>query len=324
MQALLSRRAALVLAAASAAGARVPAFAQPSRSTKLIVPFPAGGTADILPRILVEKVRGAYPAGIIVDNRAGAGGNIGADLVAHSDPDGTTLLASPPGPIAINHHLYKSINFDPTKWVPVTVIATVPNVLNLRKGFPATNIADFIAYLKANPGKVTYASQGNGSTSHLTAALFMQLTGTQMVHVPYKGTAPALVDLVGGQVDLFFDNISSSLPFHAGGKTNIIAVADQKRSPQLPQVPTFVESKVPGMVAVTFFSLVAPPGTPQDVVAHANKAFVSALQQEDVKKKFAEQGATPAGWTPEKTGEFIRAETERWGRVIKSANVTVE
>jgi len=324
MQALLSRRAALVLAAASAAAARVPAFAQPSRSTKLIVPFPAGGTADILPRILVEKVRGAYPAGIIVDNRSGAGGNIGADLVAHADPDGTTLLASPPGPIAINHHLYKSINFDPTKWVPVTVIATVPNVLNLRKGFPATNIADFIAYLKANPGKVTYASQGNGSTSHLTAALFMQLTGTQMVHVPYKGTAPALVDLVGGQVDLFFDNISSSLPFHTGGKTTIIGVADQKRSPQLPQVPTFVESKVPGMVAVTFFSLVAPPGTPQDVVAHANKAFVSALQQEDVKKKFAEQGATPAGWTPEKTGEFIRAETERWGRVIKSANVTVE
>jgi tripartite-type tricarboxylate transporter receptor subunit TctC len=322
MNPTLTRRAALVFAAAAASGR--PALAQPSRPLKLIVPFPAGGTADILPRLLAEKVRGAYPAGIVVENRAGAGGNIGAEFVARSDPDGTTFLASPPGPIAINHHLYKSLSFDPVKWVPVMVIATVPNVLNVRKNFPAANLSEFIAYLKANPGKVSYASQGNGSTSHLTAAMFMQLTGTQMIHVPYKGTAPALVDLVGGSVDVFFDNISSSAQFHLGGKSHILAVADQKRSPLLPQVPTFVESKLPGMVAVTFFSMVAPAGTSTDIVTYANKAFSGALDAADVKQKFAEQGATPAGWSPEKSAQFIRDESVKWGRVIKAASVTVE
>lgn len=325
MQTTITRRAVLALTAAAAAAAPgLPALAQPARTLKLIVPFPAGGTADILPRLLADKVRAAYPAGVIVDNRSGAGGNIGAELVARSDPDGTTFLVSPPGPIAINHHLYKSLSFDPTKWVPITIVATVPNVLNVRKGFPASTVQEFIAYLKANPGKVTYASQGNGSTSHLTASMFMQLTGTEMIHVPYKGTAPALVDLIGGQVDLFFDNIASSATFHNGGKTRILAVADQKRSPLLPQVPTFVESKVPGMVAVTFFSMVAPAGTSKETVAHAHKAFAGALQAPDVKQKFAEQGALPGGWSPEKSAQFIREESEKWGKVIKTSNVTVE
>jgi tripartite-type tricarboxylate transporter receptor subunit TctC len=322
MHSTLSRRSVLTLAAASAAGLQ--AFAQPARPLKLIVPFPAGGTADILPRILAEKVRGAYPAGVVVENKAGAGGNIGAEFVFRADPDGTTFLVSPPGPIAINHHLYKSLAFDPVKWVPVTVVATVPNVLNVRKNFPAKNLAEFIAYLKANPGKVTYASQGNGSTSHLTASMFMQLTGTDMIHIPYKGTAPALVDLVGGNVDVFFDNIASSATFHNGGKTHILAVADQKRSPLLPQVPTFVESKVPGMVAVTFFTMVAPSGTSKETVAYAHKAFADALQAPDVKQKFAEQGATPGGGSPEQTGDFIRSESLKWSRVIKTSNVTLE
>jgi tripartite-type tricarboxylate transporter receptor subunit TctC len=325
MNTSVTRRSVLALAAALAAGASSVACAQqPSKTVKLIVPFPAGGTADILPRVLVEKVRAAYPAGIVVENKSGAGGNIGAELVARADADGTTLLVSPPGPIAINQHLYKSLNYDATKWVPITVIATVPNVLAVRKELPVNNLAEFLAYLKANPGKVTYASQGNGSTSHLTAAMFMQLTGTQMVHVPYKGTAPALVDLVGGNVDVFFDNISSSAQFHTGGKVKILAVADEKRSPLLPQVPTFVESKLPGMVAVTFFSMVAPPGTPKEAVAYAHKNFAAALAAPDVKQKFAEQGANPGGWTPEKTGEFIRAESAKWAKVIKSASVTVE
>ena len=318
-----TRRTVLVLAATAAATA-LPALAQPARPLKLIVPFPAGGTADILPRLLAEKARAAYPAGVVVENKSGAGGNIGAEFVSRADPDGTTFLVSPPGPIAINHHLYKSLSFDPVKWVPITVIATVPNVLNVRKNFPAKNVAEFIAYLKANPGKVTYASQGNGSTSHLTAAMFMQLTGTDMVHVPYKGTAPALVDLVGGQVDCFFDNIASSATFHNGGKTHILAVADQKRSQLLPQVPTFLESRVPGMVAVTFFSMVAPAGTPKETVDYAHKAFADALAAPDVRQKFAEQGATPGGWSPEQSGQFIRDESVKWSRVIKAANVTVE
>jgi tripartite-type tricarboxylate transporter receptor subunit TctC len=318
----ISRRAALALTAASLLAAQ--ARAQPARPLRLVVPFPAGGTADILPRVLAEKAKDAYPAGIVVENRSGAGGNIGAEFVARAEADGTTFLASPPGPVAINHHLYKTLGFDPTRWVPVTVMATVPNVLDVSTKLPVKNLAEFIAYLKANPKKVSYASQGNGSTSHLTAELFMQATGTEMVHIPYKGTAPALVDIVGGTVDVFFDNLSSSVAFHHGGKLRILAVADQKRAPLLPEVPTFVESRLPEMVAVTFFSIVAPPGTSKDVADYAHKAFAAAIQSPDTQKKFAEQGATPAGWSPAQSGEFIRAESARWARVIKGANVKVE
>lgn len=197
----LERRHLLAAAAAMAAvGIGRFAIAQPAKVLRLVVPFPAGGTADVLPRIVAEKLRSAYPAGVIVENKTGAGGNIGADFVARSDPDGTTFLVAPPGPIAINHHLYKSLSFDPTKWVPVTVLATVPNVLAVSNKLPVKDVAEFIAYLKAHPDKVSYASQGNGSTSHLTASMFMQLTGTKMLHVPYKGTAPALVDIMGGNV----------------------------------------------------------------------------------------------------------------------------
>lgn len=301
------------------------AFAQSNTQLlKLIVPFPAGGTADVLPRILAEKLRTQYPAGVVVENRTGAGGNIGAESVFRSPPDGTTFLVSPPGPIAINHHLYKKLAFDPTKWVPVTVVATVPNVLAVSTKVPAQNVAEFIAYLKANPGKVTYASQGNGSTSHLTASLFMQLTGTEMTHIPYRGTAPALVDLVGGQVDVFFDNLSSSAQFHAAGKLRILAVADAARSTALPQVPTFEESKVAGMNAVTFFSVVAPPGTPPATATALQKLLADAMAMPDVKAKFAEQGAEPRGWSTEQTGRFIQAESAKWNKVIKSANVTLE
>ncbi len=324
MRLISSRRIALALVAALVAAAGGIATAQPAKPLKLVVPFPAGGTADVLPRILAEKLRGAFPAGVIVENKAGAGGNIGADFVAKSEADGTTLLASPPGPIAINHHLYKSLAFDPTKWVPVTVIATVPNVLAVSNKLPVKDVADFIAYVKANPGKVSYASQGNGSTSHLTASMFMQLTGTRMIHVPYKGTAPALVDIVAGNVDVFFDNISSSATFHTGGKLRVLAVADDERSPALPNVPTFAEAKVPGMEAVTFFSIVAPAGTPRDAVAYAHRAFAAALALPEVRQRFAEQGAIPGGFTPEKTAQFIHRESDRWSKVIKSANVTVE
>jgi tripartite-type tricarboxylate transporter receptor subunit TctC len=296
----------------------------PSKPLKLIVPFPAGGTADILPRILAEKLRANFPAGVVVENRAGAGGNIGAEVVYRSDPDGTTLLASPPGPIAINHNLYSKLAFDPTRWSAITVIATVPNVLSVSPKLPVKNLAEFIAYLKANPGKVSYASQGNGSTSHLTASMFMQLTGTDMIHIPYKGTAPALVDLIGGQVDVFFDNLSSSMQFHNTGKLRILAVADEQRSKALPQVPTFAESNFPAMNAVTFFALVGPPGTPIATANMIQKSIAEALALPDVKQKFSEQGAEPRGWTPEQTGRFIKAETDKWKKVIKSANVTLE
>ena len=300
------------------------ASAQSTKPVKLVVPFPAGGTADVLPRLLAEKMRTQYPAGVVVENRTGAGGNIGAEFVYRADADGTTFLASPPGPIAINHHLYSKLAFDPTKWVPVTVMATVPNVLAISTKVPAKNLPEFIAYLKANPGKVSYASQGNGSTSHLTASMFMQLTGTEMIHVPYKGTAPALVDLIGGNVDVFFDNLSSSAQYHAAGKLRILAVADDQRSKALPQVPTFADNKLPDMNAVTFFAIMAPPGTPAATVSALQKSVAEALAQPDIRAKFADQGAEPRGWTPEQTGRFVQGESERWNKVIKSAKVTLE
>ena len=295
-----------------------------NKIARLIVPFPAGGTADILPRVVADKLRDLYPAGVVVENRTGAGGNIGADMVFRAEPDGKTLLASPPAPIAINQHLYKKLGFDPTRWVPVTVLATVPNVLVVNPKLPVHSVAEFIAYLKANPGKVSFASQGNGTTSHLTASLFMQLTGTEMTHVPYKGTAPALVDLIGGQVDVFFDNISSSLQFERTGKVRILAVADEQRSKALPNVPTFAEQKLPAMNAVTWFAVVAPPGTPAGTVDATQKAMAAALALPDVKQKFAEQGAEPRGWDSARTGQFIQTESAKWHKVIQAAKVTME
>jgi tripartite-type tricarboxylate transporter receptor subunit TctC len=295
-----------------------------NKIARLIVPFPAGGTADILPRVVADKLRNLYPAGVVVENRTGAGGNIGADVVFRAEPDGKTLLASPPAPIAINQHLYKKLGFDPARWVPVTVLATVPNVLVVNPKLPVHNVAEFIAYLKANPGKVSFASQGNGTTSHLTASLFMQLTGTEMTHVPYKGTAPALVDLIGGQVDVFFDNVSSSLQFERTGKVRILAVADEQRSKALPNVPTFAEQKLPAMNAVTWFAVVAPPGTPAATVDATQKAMAAALALPDVKQKFAEQGAEPRGWDSVRTGQFIQSESAKWHKVIQAAKVTME
>lgn len=307
--------------------APAPTLAQSAASAsslRLVVPFPAGGTADVLPRILADKIRGAYPDGVIVENKTGAGGNIGGELVSRAEPDGSVLLVSPPGPVAINHHLYKTMPFDPTKWVPVTVVATVPNVLAVSNKMPVNSLAEFITYLKANPDKVTFASQGNGSTSHLTANLFMQLTGTKMVHVPYRGTAPALTDLVAGQVDVFFDNIASSAQYHTSKRIKVLAVADKKRSNALPEIATFAELKLPDFNAVTFFSVVAPAGTPQATADKLHKQFAAALALPDVRSKFMAQGAEPGGQSPQDTARFIKAESARWAQVIKTANVTLK
>jgi tripartite-type tricarboxylate transporter receptor subunit TctC len=295
-----------------------------SQTLRLVVPFPAGGTADVLPRLVADKLMSSYPGGVIVDNRSGAGGNIGAEFVYRSEPNGLTLLVSPPGPIAINQNLYKKLSFDPTRWVPITVLATAPNVLDVSTKVPAANVKEFIAYLKAHPGKVSVATQGIGSTSHLTAALFMQLTGTDMTLVPYKGTAPALVDVVGGNVDVFFDNLPSSAIFHNSGKLRILAVADKERSKALPQVPSFGEAGLPDMLAVTFFTIVAPPGTPPAVAQKLNKQIADVLAAPDMQAKFADQGVTPGGWSTEQTAKFLQTESARWAKVIKSANVTLD
>src|SRR5215469_17903788 len=235
-----------MLAVLNAADSRAEDAANyPAQNIKIIVPFPAGGTADTLPRLVADKLRQKWNQTIIIENRSGAGGNIGAEAVASSAADGYTLLASPPGPIAINQSLYKKLSFKPEELMPITLIGTAPNVLDVRPDFPARTVKELIDYAKANPGKVSFASQGNGTTSQLTAILFEKLTGTKMVHVPYRGTSPALQDIMGKTVDLFFDNLGSSMGLHLGGKLHILGVCSSGRVASLPDIPTIREAGVP-------------------------------------------------------------------------------
>jgi tripartite-type tricarboxylate transporter receptor subunit TctC len=260
---------------------------------------------------------------VVVENRAGAGGNIGAEAVFKADADGYTLLCSPPGPLSINHNLYKSIGYDPAKFVPITVLALVPNVVTARFELPANSVKELIAYAKANPGKLTYASQGNGSTSHLSASMLQSMAGLDLVHVPYKGEGPALVDIVAGRVDIFIGNLAAALKFHQSNRAKILAVASTRRSPVLPDVPTVIEAGLPGFVTSAWFGLVAPPGAPAAVVAKANADAGEALRLPDVRARFLEQGAEPVGNTPAEMAAFVREEMARWQKVIQSANVTL-
>ena len=296
----------------------------PSQNIRIIVPFPAGGTADTLPRIVAEKLRQKWNQTVIIENRSGAGGNIGAEAVANSPPDGYTLLASPPGPIAINENLYKKLSFRPADLMPITVIATAPNVLDVRTNFPAKTVKELIDYAKANPDKVTFASQGNGTTSHLTAILFEKLTGTRMVHVPYRGTSPALQDIMGNTVDVFFDNLGSSMSLHLGGKLRILAVCGTERASSLPDMPTVREAGVPDFASVTWFALMAPKGTPDGIVAKLNAAVTEILRDPDIQAQFAKLGVQPAPMDIQATAKFIEEERTRWGDIIKSANVTMD
>jgi len=296
----------------------------PSQNIKIVVPFPAGGTADTLPRIVAEKLRQKWNQAVVIENKSGAGGNIGAEAVASSPPDGYTLLASPPGPIAINENLYKKLSFRPSDLMPITVLGTAPNVLDVRPDFPAKTVQELIAYAKANPDKVSFASQGNGSTSHLTAILFEKLTGTSMVHVPYRGTSPALQDIMGNTVDLFFDNIGSSMSLHLGGKLRILGVCGPERASSLPDVPTVREAGVADFVSVTWFALMAPKGTPEAIIAKLNAAVTEILREPDVQAQFIKLGVQPAPMEVQATAKFIDEERTRWGDIIKSAHLTLE
>jgi tripartite-type tricarboxylate transporter receptor subunit TctC len=324
------RAAALLMAVLALTGALAPApsiaadEAFPTRVVRIVVPFPAGGTADVLPRIVADKLSERWQQPVVVENRAGAGGNIGAEVVAASPADGYVLLASPPGPLAINEGLYKKLAFQPSAFEPITVLGTVPNVLDVRRSFPAKSAQELIAYAKANPGKVTFASQGHGSTSHLTAMLLQKLTGIEMVHVPYRGTTPALQDIMGDHVDIFFDNLGSSLSLHDAGSLRILAVGSASRVPSLPDMPTLDEAGVRGFQSTTWFALVAPPGTPQAIVESISKAVVDALRLPDVQEKFVKIGVQPVGGSPVETAKFIADERARWGDVVQTSNIKVE
>lgn len=298
----------------------------PNRTVRIVVPFPAGGTADVLPRIIAQKLRERWNQPVVVENKSGAGGNIGAASVATAAPDGYTLLASPPGPLAINESLYKpeALGFRPSDLEPVTILGTVPNVLDVRPDFPAKNAKELVEYAKANPGKVTFASQGNGSTSHLTGILLQKLTNVQMVHIPYRGTAPALQDIMGSSVDLFFDNLGSSLALHQGAKLRILATGGRQRSPALPDIPTLQEAGVATFVSATWFAIVAPPQTPSTIVQYLNQQITEVLMLPEVREQFAKIAVEPVGGSVAETAKFFADEREKWRGVITSANVTAE
>jgi len=304
-----------------------PVFAQgayPTKQVRMVVPFPAGGSADILCRIVGEKLGAAWNQPVIVDNRAGAGGNVGAEIVYRAEPDGYTLLCSPPGPLSINHNLYKTMPYDWTKFVAVTVLALVPNAISARIDLPASSVQGLIAYAKANPGKVTYASQGNGSTSHLSAQMLATMAGIDMVHIPYKGEGPALIDLTAGRVDIFIGNISAALRFEKAKQLKFLGVASRTRSPVAPDVPSAPEIGLPDLISSAWFALVVPPGTPEAIVQKINADTAAALKLPDVRARFLELGAEPQGDTAAATAAFIKAEEARWRSIIQSANVTME
>lgn len=297
----------------------------PSKPIHLIVPFPPGGTTDILARDVAQKLSETWHQQVIVENRPGAGGNIGADLVAKAAPDGYTLVMGTVGTHAINPSLYKKMPYDHVKdFAPVVLVAGVPNVLVVNPSLPVHSVQELIAYAKANPGKLNFASSGNGTSIHLSGELFKSMTGVEMTHVPYKGSAPALTDLIGGQVQLMFDNLPSSLGFIKAGKLRALAVTSAARSATLPDLPTIAESGLPGFEASSWFGVLAPAGTPRDIVQKVNQAVAAWLDTPDAKQRLLAQGAIPAGGSPEAFAKHIDAETAKWAKVVKASGAHID
>ncbi len=314
------------LALALGISAVLPAVAEelatyPSATIRIVVPYPAGGTADALPRIIGDRLQARWNQSVIIVNRPGAGGNIGAETVAVAEPNGYTLLATPPGPLVINEALYKELTFRPSELEPAIVMGSVPNVMDVRPAFPAKSADAVLKYILANPGKVTFASQGIGTTSHLAGVLFERLSNSSMVHVPYSGSAPALQDIMGDRVDLLFDNLASSLPLYRAHKLQIMAVGSLHRIAALPDVPTVAQIGVPGFESGTWFAIVAPPKTPHQLLDRVNKAVNEILTEPAVKSKFAELGVQPVGGTLAETDAFVASERQRWGELIRAAGI---
>lgn len=309
--------------AASAAAAQNVSDNYPNDTIKIIVCVPPGGAVDAATRIIAERLRQKFGKTIVIDNRGGQAGNIGAEAVATASPDGYTLLAAQPAPLTINGLLYKKLNYDPAAFEPVAIMTTVPNVLLVRSDFPAKTIQDFITYAKAHPGKINYASQGNGTTSHLTAELLQKLTGTRLMHVPYRGTGPAMNDLIAGHVDMLFVETAGARLQHNNGKARILAVATDKRVDGLPEIPTFAESGISGLESATWNAIAAPPGTPKAITATLNRAINEIMALPDVRAQLATMNMQPVGGSPADMARFIREETKRWDDVIKAANVTI-
>jgi tripartite-type tricarboxylate transporter receptor subunit TctC len=310
------------LLAALSASAQQPDY--PSRPIKIIVCLPPGGGVDTVTRIISERLQHRLGQTIVIENKGGQSGNIGAEAVFNAEPDGYTLLASQPAPITTNPLLYKSMSFDPTRFTPVAVLTAIPNTLTVRANFPAKNVQEFIAYAKANPGKVTYASQGNGTTSHLTGVMFEQATGTKLLHVPYRGTAPAINDLMGGHVDVLFNEVATSTEMHRSGRARILAVTTPQRVPELPDIPTMQEAGLAGFVSDTWNAISAPPKTPAPIVAKLNAAINEVLAAPEMQAQLKTLHLQPIGGTPAQMAEIVKTDTRRWGDVIRAANVSID
>ena len=304
----------------------------PTKPVKIVVPFAAGGTTDILARAIAPELSKAFGQQFIVDNRAGAGGNVGADIVGHSAPDGYTLLMGTVGTHGINRALYPKLPYDPIKdFVPITLVAAVPNVMEMNaeraKQLGITDVQSFIKYAKAHPGKLNMASSGNGTSIHLAGELFKSMTGVFMTHVPYRGSGPALMDMVAGNMDVMFDNLPSSMQQIKGGKLLPLAVTSAKRSRALPNVPTVEEAggaALKGYEASSWFGLLAPAGTPADIVTRVQQETAKALASPTVKEKLEAQGAEPGGITSAEFAKMIDAEHLKWAKVVKASGAKVD
>jgi len=296
----------------------------PDRPVKIVVPFPAGGTADAIPRIVADWLSRKWSQPVVIENRTGAAGNIGAEQVYHSAPDGYTLLSSPPPPLVINHNLYPRLGYDPMKFEPIIVMAQVPNALIVNpSNIKASSVPELIAYLKGNSDRTICATQGNGTTSHLTSELFQLMAKVRLRHIPYRGSAPALQGLVAGDVDVMFDNLGVSLALVQAGKLKLLAVASSARLPTLPNVPTIAET-LPGFEAVAWYGIVAPPKTPKNIVDKINADVNEALRQPQVQDQFKKLSAEIFGGPADKASAYMRGEVDRWAAVIKSANIELQ
>jgi tripartite-type tricarboxylate transporter receptor subunit TctC len=296
----------------------------PARTVRIIVPFPAGGTTDTLPRLVANQLTARWKQPVVVENRSGAGGNIGAAVVASSDADGYTLLATPPGPLSINEFLYKTLPFKPSDLTAIAMLGTTPNVIATRPNFPAKTVQELIAYAKSQPGKVTFASQGNGSTSHLAAIRFEDLAGVKMIHVPYRGSAPALQDLLGDTVDLFFGSFTSLQSLYQGGQIRILAVCSPDRLEALPDIPTVREAGVRDFVSVTWYALMAPLNTPEAIRDKLNSEITKILDEPDIRAQFVKLGIQPSRMSMADMARFIEEERLGWKALIDLEKITVD
>ena len=317
--------AALGLALLSMPGVQSAARAQgfPSKPVKVILPSPPGGGTDALARILADKLREKGGQPVIVENRAGAGGNIAGDVTSKAAPDGYTLMLAHPAPLVINKALYSKLSYDPDQFVPVSLVATVPNVLVVNAKSPAGSVAQLIAMARAEPGKLNFASGAIGSPSSLTPELFKSMTGVNIPSIPFQGSAPALVALLGGQVDMLFVELSTALPHIRAGKLRALAVAAERRSPFLPEVPTLADT-LPGFNASVWFGIVAPPKTPAALAEQISRAVAEALKLADVSKQLVDMSMEAVGGTPAEMAQYLREESRRWGAVIRQSGARAD